>query len=73
MENESSVYSAEGDEEEDDKEDERRTDSSEVEEYSLMDDQSSMNFGVFGAMPVVPVQTMRDPYVRRFGGNGVKI
>ncbi|CAM0909041.1 unnamed protein product [Alopecurus aequalis] len=66
MENESSVYSG-------DEEDERRRDSSEVEEYSLMDDQSSMNFGVFGAMPVVPVQTMRDPYLRRFGGNGVKI
>ena len=69
MENESSVYSGDEDKEDGD----RRRDSSEVEEYSLMDDQSSMNFGVFGAMPVVPVQTMRDPYVRRFGGNGVKI
>uniref|UniRef100_A0ACD5ZDQ5 Uncharacterized protein n=1 Tax=Avena sativa TaxID=4498 RepID=A0ACD5ZDQ5_AVESA len=75
MENESSVDSAaDGDEDEDEEdEDDERRDSSEVEDYSLMDDQSSVNFGVFGAMPVVPVQTMRDPYVRRFGGNGVKI
>ncbi|XP_044437682.1 putative proline-rich receptor-like protein kinase PERK6 [Triticum aestivum] len=74
METENSVYSGDGDE--DDQEDEKEAadySSDEVEEYSLMDDQSSMNFGVFGAMPVVPVQTMHDPYVRRFGGNGVKI
>ncbi|KAM3297587.1 hypothetical protein ACQJBY_039480 [Aegilops geniculata] len=74
METENSVYSGDGDE--DDEEDEKEAvdySSDEVEEYSLMDDQSSMNFGVFGAMPVVPVQTMHDPYVRRFGGNGVKI
>ncbi|XP_025881736.1 PTI1-like tyrosine-protein kinase At3g15890 [Oryza sativa Japonica Group] len=46
-------------------------DKSSVEEYSLMEDKSSVNFGVFGAMPV---QTMHDPYVRRFGGgDGIKI
>uniref|UniRef100_A0A453T3E6 Protein kinase domain-containing protein n=1 Tax=Aegilops tauschii subsp. strangulata TaxID=200361 RepID=A0A453T3E6_AEGTS len=64
METENSVYSGDGDE--DDQEDEKEAadySSDEVEEYSLMDDQSSMNFGVFGAMPVVPVQTMHDPYV----------
>uniref|UniRef100_A0A0E0Q102 Protein kinase domain-containing protein n=1 Tax=Oryza rufipogon TaxID=4529 RepID=A0A0E0Q102_ORYRU len=63
----SSVYYGEdggGDGEED-------MDDEEVEEYSLMEDKSSVNFGVFGAMPV---QTMHDPYVRRFGGgDGIKI
>ncbi|VAI92776.1 unnamed protein product [Triticum turgidum subsp. durum] len=74
METENSVYSGDRDDDEEDDEKEAADYSSdEVEEYSLMDDQSSMNFGVFGAMPVVPVQTMHDPYVRRFGGNGVKI
>jgi serine/threonine protein kinase len=38
----------------------------EVEYSSLMDDKSSMNFGVFGTMPV---QTMRDPYAKRFSAN----
>ena len=32
----------------------------------LMNDKSSMNFGVFGAMPV---QIMHDLYVERFAGN----
>ncbi|PNT75381.1 PTI1-like tyrosine-protein kinase At3g15890 [Brachypodium distachyon] len=73
-----SVYSGEEDEneeEEDEEEDAMEQSSDEVEEYSLMmDDRSSANFGVFGAMPV-PAQTMvRDTYVRRFGGNNaVKI
>uniref|UniRef100_A0A0D9WSS2 Protein kinase domain-containing protein n=1 Tax=Leersia perrieri TaxID=77586 RepID=A0A0D9WSS2_9ORYZ len=66
MDRSSVCYGGEGDEEEED------LDGEEVEEYSLMDDKSSMNFGVFGAMPVV--QTMRDPYVKRFGGgDGIKI
>ncbi|AQL05192.1 Protein kinase superfamily protein [Zea mays] len=51
-----------GDEDEQEEED----DDDEVEEYSLIDDKSSMNFGAFGAMPV---QTMQDPYVKRFSGN----
>ncbi|XP_040381128.1 PTI1-like tyrosine-protein kinase At3g15890 [Oryza brachyantha] len=33
-----------------------------------MDKSSVMNFGVFGAMPVH--QTMQDPYVKSFGGEG---
>ncbi|KAF0902646.1 hypothetical protein E2562_018275 [Oryza meyeriana var. granulata] len=61
----SSVYYGEGEEDDDDDDDD-----DEVEEYSLMDDKSSMNFGVFGAMPV---QTMHDPYAKRFGGDGIKI
>jgi serine/threonine protein kinase len=47
-------------------EDEEDIDEEEVEEYSLMDDKSSMNFGAFGAMPV---QTMQDPYSKKFSGN----
>ncbi|XP_066371694.1 PTI1-like tyrosine-protein kinase At3g15890 [Miscanthus floridulus] len=42
-------------------------DDDKVEEYSLIDDKSSMNFGAFGAMPVQ--QTMHDPYVKRISGN----
>jgi serine/threonine protein kinase len=51
---------------EDEDEQEEEDDDDEVEEYSLIDDKSSMNFGAFGAMPV---QTMQDPYVKRFSGN----
>ncbi|TVU01014.1 hypothetical protein EJB05_53533, partial [Eragrostis curvula] len=52
-----------GDDEEEEEED---IDDDEVEEYSLMDDKSSKNSGAFGAMPV---QTMQDPYAKRFSGN----
>uniref|UniRef100_A0A0E0LE70 Protein kinase domain-containing protein n=1 Tax=Oryza punctata TaxID=4537 RepID=A0A0E0LE70_ORYPU len=62
----SSVYYGEGEDEDDDEEEDM--DDDEVEEYSLMEDKSSMNFGVFGAMPV---QTMHDPYVKRFVGGDV--
>lgn len=66
-----SVYYGQGEDEDDEEEEEEEEDmdEQEVEEYSLMDDKSSMNFGVFGAMPV---QTMHDPYVKRFG-DGSKI
>ncbi|XP_062230148.1 PTI1-like tyrosine-protein kinase At3g15890 [Phragmites australis] len=66
MDKSSSYYGGaeDGDEEEGEEEDD--IDDDEVEEYSLMDDKSSMNFGAFGAMPV---QTMHDPYVKRFSGN----
>ncbi|PUZ59692.1 hypothetical protein GQ55_4G062700 [Panicum hallii var. hallii] len=47
----------------DEEEEEEDIDDDEVEEYSLIDDKSSMNFGAFGAMPV---QTMHDPYAKRF-------
>uniref|UniRef100_J3MGF4 Protein kinase domain-containing protein n=1 Tax=Oryza brachyantha TaxID=4533 RepID=J3MGF4_ORYBR len=60
----SSVYYGDDDDDEEGDID----DDEEVEEYSLMDDKSSMNFGVFGAMPVH--QTMQDPYVKSFGGEG---
>ncbi|KAF8658600.1 hypothetical protein HU200_059061 [Digitaria exilis] len=62
-------------EDDDDEEEEEDMDDEEVEEYSLMDDKSSMNFGAFGAMPVV--QTMHDPYAKRFSsgnnGNAIRI
>ncbi|KAJ1260179.1 hypothetical protein BS78_10G212700 [Paspalum vaginatum] len=60
MDKSSSYYGEHEDEEEED------VDDDEVEEYSLIDDKSSMNFGAFGAMPV---QTMHDPYVNRFSAN----
>ncbi|CAN6177299.1 unnamed protein product [Urochloa humidicola] len=66
MDKSSSYY---GGPEEDEEEDDEEVDDEEVEEYSLMmDDKSSMNFGAFGAMP--PVQTMQDPYAKRFSAAG---
>jgi len=72
MDKSSSYYDEpqDGDEEEEEEEEEEEgddIDDDEVEEYSLIDDKSSMNFGAFGAMPVQ--QTMQDPYVKRFSGN----
>jgi serine/threonine protein kinase len=62
MDKSSSYY---GEPEDDDEEEEEDIDDEEyVEEYSLMDDKSSMNFGAFGAMPAV--QNMQDPYAKRF-------
>ncbi|CAL5054117.1 unnamed protein product [Urochloa decumbens] len=55
---------------EDDDDEEEEVDDEEVEEYSLMDDKSSMNFGAFGAMPVH--QTMQDPYAKRFSAGNAK-
>ncbi|KAK3130973.1 hypothetical protein QOZ80_6BG0500410 [Eleusine coracana subsp. coracana] len=59
---------------EEDDEDIDDDDEDDVEEYSLMDDKSSMNFGAFGAMPM---QTMHDPYAKRFSSgnanNAIKI
>ncbi|KAL6603092.1 hypothetical protein ACP70R_043453 [Stipagrostis hirtigluma subsp. patula] len=67
MDKSSSYYGeAEDGGEDDEEEEEGDIDDEVVEEYSLMDDKSSMNFGAFGAMPV---QTMHDPYVKRFAGN----
>ncbi|TVU08383.1 hypothetical protein EJB05_41787, partial [Eragrostis curvula] len=63
-----------GGDDEDEEEEDIDDDDDEVEEYSLMDDKSSMNFGAFGAMPV---QTMHNPYAKRFSGsannNAIKI
>lgn len=64
MDKSSSYYGEPEDGDEDEQEEE--DDDDEVEEYSLIDDKSSMNFGAFGAMPV---QTMQDPYIKRFSGN----
>jgi hypothetical protein len=66
MDKSSSYYDEpqDGDDEEEERDD---IDDDEVEEYSLIDDKSSMNFGAFGAMPVQ--QTMHDPYVKRIAGN----
>jgi len=66
MDKSSSYYDEpqDGDEEEEERDD---IDDDEVEEYSLIDDKSSMNFGAFGAMPVQ--QTMHDPYAKRIAGN----
>jgi serine/threonine protein kinase len=66
MDKSSSYYDEpqDGDEEEEERDD---IDDDEVEEYSLIHDKSSMNFGAFGAMPVQ--QTMHDPYVKRIAGN----
>ena len=61
---EDAIMEEKGDEEEEEGDD---IDDDEVEEYSLIDDKSSMNFGAFGAMPVQ--QTMHDPYVKRISGN----
>ncbi|TVU00496.1 hypothetical protein EJB05_54078, partial [Eragrostis curvula] len=66
MDKSSSYYGEAEDGGDDEEEEEQDIDDDEVEEYSLMDDKSSMNFGAFGAMPV---QTMQDPYAKRFSGN----
>ncbi|WVZ79129.1 hypothetical protein U9M48_026743 [Paspalum notatum var. saurae] len=66
MDKSSSYYGEHEDGDDEEEEEEEDIDDDEVEEYSLMDDKSSMNFGAFGAMPV---QTMHDPYVKRFSAN----
>jgi len=74
MDKSSSYYGEPEDGDEEEEEEEEDIDDEEVEEYSLIDDKSSMNFGAFGAMPV---HTMHDPYAKRFSSgnanNAVRI